>query len=75
MFRRGNEQHAGWSCPMPGGYWHYFTAGAVLSLCGKWMYSGAARDDANDERADTCSACMSQVRHIRQRQTRQGETA
>ena len=34
MFRRDHQQHAGWSMPMPEGYWHYFQAGDVLSLCG-----------------------------------------
>lgn len=77
MFKRGNEQYAGWSQPMPRGYWHYFRAGDVLSLCGTWMFSGTARDDGNDERADTCAACYAVVQNIRRRQAQGqgGQTA
>lgn len=73
MFRRENEAYAGWATPMPRGYVHYFRAGDVLSLCGKWMFSGSPREDGNDERADTCAACYTAVQNIRRRQG--GQTA
>lgn len=67
MFSRTYQATAGWSRPIPGAHWHYFTADAALSACGKWLFSGAPREDGNDERAETCEQCATQVQQMRRR--------
>lgn len=64
LFQRQYEQQAGWCQPMPEGYWHYFRANDALSLCGRWLFSGAARDDSNHDRDGACADCSTRRRQI-----------
>ncbi len=68
LFRRDYEATAGWCQPMAGGFWHYFHANDALSLCGRWLFSGAARENSNHDRADACVECAA-----RRRQTAESE--
>jgi len=46
----------GWGWPMNSQKAHYFPAGEIISLCGRWMYSGHLEDDRHESR-DNCAAC------------------
>lgn len=46
----------GWGSPLLSKKSHYFNDD-LISLCGKWMYTGELEDDKHDH-PDNCAACM-----------------
>lgn len=50
------ELISGWAWPAQAGKAHYFNAGEVVSLCGRWMFGGERTED-NRRSLDDCAAC------------------
>jgi hypothetical protein len=46
----------GWGFPLNSRKAHFFTAGEIISVCGRMMYSGERQDD-NHNSPDNCAEC------------------
>ncbi|EAT2562205.1 hypothetical protein EI761_18120 [Salmonella enterica] len=44
---------------------HYFTEGAVTSICGRWMHFGHNREPDTFESPDDCAACRRKLNRTR----------
>jgi len=51
-----DKLEAGWAFPARARKAHYFPAGDLISLCGRWMFAGPRNDDGLDS-PDDCAAC------------------
>ncbi|HDT4814095.1 TPA: hypothetical protein QHO54_001054 [Klebsiella aerogenes] len=52
-----NIDTKGWGFPALAKKAHYFDAGSVISLCGKWAFTGIRFDEWH-EHPDNCTTCM-----------------
>ncbi|MEB7891836.1 hypothetical protein NGK36_21490 [Hafnia alvei] len=52
-----NIKDRGWGSPERAKKAHYFREGEVISICGKWLFSGVLFD-TDHENQDNCKACM-----------------
>ena len=49
-----NCGRAGWGYPIMAKKGHYFKAGEVISICGKWMYAGERHQSARNLHCAVC---------------------
>ena len=56
---------AGWAQPSNARKWHYFEAGSMESVCGRWMVFYKDREGGiavpDEQGPDDCAACWKQV--------------
>lgn len=55
------KSSGGWVRPLRANKHHYFKAGEVVSICGKWMCSNPIREPDTFESADDCAACRKKI--------------
>jgi hypothetical protein len=59
MAELSKEERAGWGFPAASRKAHYFD-GDLISLCGKWVYSGPLEPDEGTSK-DDCAACRKKL--------------
>lgn len=66
------DRGAGWGWPGAARKAHYFEAGEVVSLCGKWMYTGTLTGNQGPPGGpDDCKECTRRLT-IRQEEAARG---
>ena len=48
--------NAGWGWPMNAKKAHFYAEGEIISICGKWLYTGM-RDGSDLSSPDDCAVC------------------
>jgi len=62
-----SSKEQGWSWPVNSQRAHYFPAGELISLCGRWMILGGEREDDKHDSPDNCAACRKKLDKLRER--------
>ncbi|HEY2452849.1 MAG TPA: hypothetical protein VGI71_09550 [Scandinavium sp.] len=57
-----NKRAAGWARPVNANKHHYFKAGELTSICGRWMLFSDNREPDTFESPDDCTACRRKLK-------------
>ncbi len=60
-----SKLNAGWGFPLRANVPHYFQEGSIVSLCGKWMFSGHRELENHEGDSNDCKACIRKLTKIK----------
>lgn len=55
------DSKAGWARPLNSRRHHFFKAGEITSICGKWMLYSDNREPDTFESPDDCASCRKKI--------------